>query len=471
MKTRKYRWIQLLVPCWCIAAAIIMAACSHWPGSERRSDQRGSAHHFTKSDMVHFLDSIRYKQSDSGEHYRLGRYFQQRGRHMLALTEFSRAIDLDPQRADAQNAMGVSYDQLRQFDMAERCYRRALVLKPDFAAAYNNLGYSYLMRGKPEKAIVPLQKAVFLQDRNTRFHNNLALAYRQTGQKETALVEFKPSGRELQTQSLDPQSSPLGSVDPTEEFHRIENADEDEHPPVFPASLTSPGTAPSADQYRPSVAKASRPVEHENHSSRAMPGNIQPDPLWLTPQIEIANGNGAAKMARNIGNYFRYKGFDVHRVTNAEHFEYPRTRIFYSDGQRQVACTLSRTLFGPDMVCELIYNGRKYGRIKVLMGKDMAGLNDLFSGRLRIQVANGNGVKDMAGKLTAYLRTKGFYVVRPVNAGHFEYEHTQIFYPAGRLTNAQFVAREFPESDSGRLVEDDRQSDTIYIIIGKDFTL
>ena len=77
----------------------------------------------------------------------------------------------------------------------------------------------------------------------------------------------------------------------------------------------------------------------------------------------------------------------------------------------------------------------------------------------------------MAGKLSNYLRTKGFYVVRPVNAGNFGYEFTQIYYPAGRLANARFVTRELPESDTGRLIEDDRQSDTIYIIIGKDFTI
>ena len=214
-----------------------------------------------------------------------------------------------------------------------------------------------------------------------------------------------------------------------------------------------------------------KPVEYENHGSRTVQGNTDTTPLWLTPRIEIANGNGAARMAGNIGTYFKNKGFDVHRIANADHFEYPRTRIFYSDGQRQVACTLSRMLFGPEIVCDLIYNGQNFGQIKVLMGKDMAGLNDLFTGRLKIQVANGNGVQDIAGKLSAFLRTKGFYVVKPVNAGHFEYEYTQIYYPAGRLANARFVAREFPESETRHLIEDERQSDTIYIIIGKDFTL
>jgi hypothetical protein len=471
MKTHKTQWIRFLTACGWIAAALAAAACSHWPGAQSGSGNQSLTHHFTKGDVDHFLGSVRFQQTDSGEHYRLGRFFQQRGRHMLAATEFSRAIDLDPRRADAHNALGVLYDQLGQFALAEQCYLRAMMLKPDFAAAYNNLGYSYLMQGEPDKAIAPLEKAVSLQGRNARFHNNLALAYRQTGQVERASAEINGPGQELQAQKSDSLRHSLVSIDLTEGSNDTENTSEDQQPQWASASSAVPAAASLPEQSHQAVSDASPPVGNDDNGPDAMPANPGPAPSGLTPRIEIANGNGVAKMAGNIGNYFKYKGFDVQRVTNADHFGYPKTRIFYSDGQRQVACTLSQMLFGPEIVCELIYDYRSYGQIKVLMGKDMAGLNDLFSGGLKIQVANGNGVRNMAGKLTAYLRAKGFYVVKPVNAGNFGHEITQIYYPAGRQANARFVAREFPERDTGRLVEDDRQSDTIYIIIGKDFIL
>jgi hypothetical protein len=394
MKTYNIRSIHGLLTGWLVAAALVLAACSHWTEPESIYGDRGRSLRLAKSKMDHFMGSVRYQQADAGDHYRLGRYFQQRGRHMLAVDEFSRAIQLDPRRADAHNAMGVSYDQLRQFDRAVQCYRRAQILKPDFAAAYNNLGYSYLMQARPEKAVDPLEKAVSLQDRNARFNNNLELAYRQ-----------------------------VGRVD----------ADEKQPAPVITATFRAA-------------------------------------PVQQSPQIEIANGNGVGNMAKNIGNFLKYKGFEIQRLSNADHFGYPRTRIFYSDGQRQTASALSLLLFGPDMPCDLISDGQ-HGQIKILMGGDAAGLNDLFSGRMKIQVANGNGARDMAGKLSSHLRTKGFYVVKPVNAGHFGYGSTQIHYPAGRLANARFVARELPEGDTGRLIEDDRRSDTIYIIIGKELTL
>lgn len=467
---RKIRRLnQLMITGWLVMASLAMVACTHWQDSERISYNRGPTPPFTGRDINHFMGSIRYKQADSGDHYRLGRHFQQRGRHMLAVNEFSRAIDLDPLRADAHNAMGVSYDKLLQFDLAEPCYRRALILKPDFAAAYNNLGYSYLMQGRPEKGIAPLQKAVALQGRNIRFHNNLAIAYEQTGQIEKAAAEFKLSGQNLQAHTVDTGRHTLASAGLTEADHQTRDAAEADKRSLFLAALKSSETGPLPDQDRPEVSNSLPPIGYESQGRDVMITNAQAKPLWVAPQIEISNGNGVYKMARNIGKYFEYNGFDVYRLSNADHFEYPQTRIFYSDGQRQVACNLSQMLFGPDIVCDLINNGQKYGQVKVLVGEDVAGLNDLFSGRLKIQVANGNGVNAIAQRLSSYLREKGFYVVHPTNARNFEYPFTQIVYPAGQLANAQFLARAFPENRSGRLVKDDRNATTIRIVIGKDF--
>jgi lipoprotein NlpI len=460
----------LLIP-WLTTAAIVLTACSHWAAPERTSGNRNRAFHLAKSEMDHFVGSIHYQQADAGDHYRLGRYFQQRGRHTLAIAEFSRTIQLDPGRADAHNAMGVSYDQLRLFNLAGQCYRHAQILKPDFAAAYNNLGYSYLMRGQPEKAVAPLETAISLQDRSTRFRNNLALAYRQIGQVEKAHAAFTRSGLQPQPQPLDPSSSLLVSAGRTEKFQGFRNPGDEGPLTLHLAPSEAARTALPTDRTRPADSDATVPGDYDNHSARAMPGDTRSAPLWVAPQIEISNGNGVYKMARNMGSYFKLKGFNIHRLSNADHFDYQRTRIFYSDGQRQVACTLSRMLFGPDIACDLIYNGRNYGKIKVLMGNDVAGLNDLFSGKLKIQVANGNGVHNLARKFSDFLRTKGFYVVHPVNAEHFGYEFTQIVYPAGQLTNAQFLVRAFPRNAARRLVEDDRRKDTIHIIIGEDFTL
>jgi hypothetical protein len=306
----------------------------------------------------------------------------------------------------------VSYDQLSKFDLAEQCYRRALLLKPDFAAVYNNLGYARLMQGRPEAAIGYLHRAVSLQKGNPRFSNNIVLAYRYFEEKNE--IRGDPS-------------SPY----PLSAFMKT-------------ATSPSPPDSPNINAHQP---------------------------LWVAPQIDIINGNGAYRMARNLGRYFEARGFNIQRLSNADHFRYPRTQILYNHGQRQDARTLAHVLFGPGTEWELRDNGRATGPVTLLIGRDIAGLNQLFNGRVLIQVANGNGVQGVADRLTGHFRTRGYRVGRPTNAGHFHYQLTHIIYPANHADDARFVARELPGTFSGRLIPGKQSANRIHIIVGKDLQM
>lgn len=417
-----------------------------------------------------FKGAVRYSQDDAGDHYRLGRHFQGLRKHSFAIKEFQRAVELDPLRADALNAMGVSYDNLSQFDLAEQHYRWALVLKPDFAAAYNNLGYSYLLQGKPELAIDPLKKAIRLQERNMLFHNNLGLAYEQTGQIEQAVVEFKFTGRDLQKHAAGESSGSAVFLSGEKDFQPARDS-KNSKLPLFLNSLTALPSTPKAELTEGEFTTSSGVAGEMGGNAQRAVASQKPEPVWSAPQIEIANGNGVSKMAGNLGRLLLIKGFDVHRLSNADHFAYPRTRIFYSDGQRELACTLSKILFGPDIVCELEAYHRVAGRVEVLIGKDIAGLNQLFSGWLPVRIANGNGVQGMAQKVTGVISAKGFHTVHPVNADRYDYEFTQILYPSDELSNAQFIARELAGNCSGRLVRNDHIGNLIQVTIGRDFNI
>ena len=58
--------------------------------------------------------------------------------------------------------MGVSYDNLRHYSQAIRCYKSALKVDPKLDYIYNNLGYSYLLKNKLDEAIVAFKKAIKL---------------------------------------------------------------------------------------------------------------------------------------------------------------------------------------------------------------------------------------------------------------------------------------------------------------------
>jgi Flp pilus assembly protein TadD len=432
---------------WFVAVLFTMAGCAHWQPEGQHPASLMNTPSLSGGEIRHFWDSIRFSREDADYFYRLGRHFQRRGKHRIAVKEFLRVIERDPLRADAHNAMGVSYDQLSEFDLAEQHYRWALVLNPDFAAAHNNLGYSYLIQGKPRQAIDPLLEAVSLQGDNVLFHNNLGLAYEQTGQTDKAVVEFQHAGKGRQARVL-----------------------EKWNPQVLSVPVETAQTTPLFDQSGENVTPFVLNSKHESKEGPVTGVNGQA-PVWVAPRIEIANGNGLSKMARNISLLFQENGYLVHRRSNADNFHHQRTRILFSDSQRQVAGNLAQILFGPGISCDLIYDGGNDNQIKVLIGKDIAPLNQLFSGRLSIQVANGNGVQGMAQKLTDTFKSKGFHTVHPVNADHFAYAFTQILYPSDELSNAQFIARQFAGNCSGRLVRNDRIGNAIRIILGQDFKI
>ncbi len=89
--------------------------------------------------------------------------------------------------------MGVSYDCLKEFELASECYQAALNSDPDSAYIYyNNMGQSLLLQGKYDPAIEAFKKAVAYNEDfpNVRIHNNLGRAYAMTGQYDLALCRI-----------------------------------------------------------------------------------------------------------------------------------------------------------------------------------------------------------------------------------------------------------------------------------------
>jgi hypothetical protein len=100
--------------------------------------------------------------------------------------------------------------------------------------------------------------------------------------------------------------------------------------------------------------------------------------------IEISNGNGVRHMARNMGIYLNPKGFNTNRLTNADHFNYPETKIYYQEGYEQEALQLAKEIPGRQEIPDLIEQNRLMRRsIKVLIGKDLVPFNEYIMSHLK----------------------------------------------------------------------------------------
>jgi hypothetical protein len=88
------------------------------------------------------------------------------------------------------------------------------------------------------------------------------------------------------------------------------------------------------------------------------------------PAVDISNGNGTRGMAKRVAMYLRQKGFAIGRLENADHFGYPRTIVFYSQGQSAPAQELAAAL--PEGgACKLVELGNTHGRVQVILGADV----------------------------------------------------------------------------------------------------
>jgi len=77
-----------------------------------------------------------------------------------AIENFSRAINIDPQRADGYLGRANTLNTMGRYEEALNDYNRALEIDPNMANAYVNRGIAYSHLGKVEKAIADYEKGM-----------------------------------------------------------------------------------------------------------------------------------------------------------------------------------------------------------------------------------------------------------------------------------------------------------------------
>jgi tetratricopeptide (TPR) repeat protein len=87
--------------------------------------------------------------------------------------------------------------------------------------------------------------------------------------------------------------------------------------------------------------------------------------------IEVSNGNGVNRMARKTAQYLEKKGYVISRVTNANHFNYAKTTIYYCEGYLQEANRLAQKIPGWNEMEKTEMPENLSIKIRVLIGKNL----------------------------------------------------------------------------------------------------
>jgi Flp pilus assembly protein TadD len=410
-------------PLWALVAAsvlICLMSCSslrEFVGWNPRSDSTETRNPVSDDEIESFLARMRPHQGNLDSHYRMGYYLQERGRHKLAIREFEKVIVLDPNHVRAYNRMGVSYDFLGDFPRAVENYGKALKVNPDLDYVHNNLGYSYLLQGNHDAAIVAFQRAIALDDQKKRYHNNLAKAYAENGQFDLAFEEFRRAGGE-----------PRAYHNMAQLLYRKGH---------YREAATNLGKALAAGFLRkdtgakPATEGGLIHAEREGRTKRSACTSLG----MVTGRAEKPDMQKEAEIPRSIAP--EATGNRVEQTEDAF-----QTIVFVPIPK------------GDTLVKSEVKTDQKEVSTPPETG---------------IEVLNGNGVNRMATRVGDYLKEKGFFVLSPKNADHFNHPETKIYYCIGYLQDAYRLAQLVPRYQNMEKVEQFKHSNAkIKILIGRD---
>ena len=108
-----------------------------------------------------------------------------------AISQFLRAIELDPGYCDAYRHLGRTYEISGQPELALAAFRRAVAADPDYFRPYVDLGYFYIDRDLNKEAVEPLRRAAALAQDEPDARYPLGLAYMNLGRFQEAETELR----------------------------------------------------------------------------------------------------------------------------------------------------------------------------------------------------------------------------------------------------------------------------------------
>ena len=106
-----------------------------------------------------------------------------------AVADCNEAIRLQPDSAEAYKNRGGAYCNLKQYDKAIADCNEAIRLKPDFARAYSNRGNSYLGLKEYDKAMADYNQAIRLDPELAQAYSNRANTFSLLKQYDNAVAD------------------------------------------------------------------------------------------------------------------------------------------------------------------------------------------------------------------------------------------------------------------------------------------
>jgi tetratricopeptide (TPR) repeat protein len=119
-----------------------------------------------------------------------GAAYDKKGNYDQAIADCNKALQINPESAEAYNNRGIAYDGKGNFNQAIADYNKALEINPKYADAYNNRGAAYQGKGNYDQAIADCNKALEINPEYAHAYNNRGAAYDMKGNYDQAIADY-----------------------------------------------------------------------------------------------------------------------------------------------------------------------------------------------------------------------------------------------------------------------------------------
>jgi len=111
------------------------------------------------------------------------------GQYDQAISDFSKAIEIDPRLAHAYNNRGAAFLYKAQYDQAILDLSKAIEIDPRLAHAYNNRGWAYIKKWQYDRAISDFNKTIEIDPAFAEAYFNRAVVYFFKEEYDKSLVD------------------------------------------------------------------------------------------------------------------------------------------------------------------------------------------------------------------------------------------------------------------------------------------
>jgi len=361
-------------------------------------------------------------------HNNLGYSHLTQGNLERAISAFQSAIALNPQEPRFHNNLAFAYSEKAlfelameefrlggdeaqaHFNMAEIYFRNGVYAKArDHYTAALRLKPSYTLARTGAKAAATLASILGSTQKNAR--TKVEMVIPEPPKVEEKLVSEKnavPSESEEISTPLEKTTPPetqviqafsmmdsesintqvpviqLSSLEKyREEEKEIQSTRESDHSRKSSANYYAKGNGDGSGDWDYEVKMAilsgkSVPISLEESRYIQKTVVVKNQATRGNNRIEVSNGNGVDQMAKRVGLYLQKKGYSVGRLTNSQHFNHGHTKIYYQEGNGEIANQVAEQLPIHKELIELKKLDRPSIQVKILLGKDMIPHNNKF---------------------------------------------------------------------------------------------